>query len=267
MAPVLAALAYPEIDPVALHLGLIAIRWYGLAYLCGFFIAYLILLRMSKRESLKIPPDAVADLMGWIMIGVLAGGRLGWWIFYHRNVGTPEPWWEPIAIWHGGMSFHGGLVGVILALLLWRWRHGTSFWNLADAAAVVTPIGLFLGRIANFLNGELFGRPTNLPWGVIFPGESFARHPSQIYEAMLEGPVLLLLLWLIRRRNLATGSTMAAFSFFYGCIRFGVEFTRQPDPQLGFIAFGWLTMGQLLSAGLIIAGAVVFIWRQRREAR
>jgi phosphatidylglycerol:prolipoprotein diacylglycerol transferase len=190
---------------------------------------------------------------------VILGGRLGWWLFYHRAQGAAEPWYEPIAIWRGGMSFHGGLIGVTVALLWWSWRNKMSFWNLADALAQVTPIGLFLGRIANFINGELVGRPTSLPWGVIFPGENFPRHPSQLYEAILEGPLLWLILWAFahgsRRRE---GQLAAIFLIFYGLLRFAVEFTRQPDEQLGFIAFGWLTMGQLLSIALTFIGFVLY---------
>ena len=263
----LSSVLYPPIDPVALRLGPLAIRWYGLAYLAGFLIAFLALRRMARKETLHVAADAVSELVGWIAIGVVLGGRLGWWVFYHRAAGALEPWYEPFAIWHGGMSFHGGLIGVAVALLAWsRLRHA-SVWNLADCLSLVTPIGLSFGRIANFINAELVGRPTAVPWGVIFPGESVARHPSQLYEAVLEGPLLLLVLWAARKRlRRSDGAVAALFLMFYGIFRFAVEFTRQPDSQLGFIAFGWLTMGQLLSIVIAGIGAILWITRGRFAA-
>jgi phosphatidylglycerol:prolipoprotein diacylglycerol transferase len=211
---------------------------------------------------LRLKTDAIGDLMTWLIIGVMAGGRLGWWLFYHRPEPTPEPWYEPIAIWHGGMSFHGALIGVTLAFVLWSWWHRAPMWNIADAAALVTPVGLFLGRLANFANAELVGRVTDVPWGMIFPGETVPRHPSQLYEAALEGPVLLAIVWLARRfLPRRDGAVASVFVVAYGVIRFCVEFTREPDVQLGFIAFGWLTMGQLLSLLLIVIGIALLAWR------
>jgi phosphatidylglycerol:prolipoprotein diacylglycerol transferase len=257
---IIASIPFPQLDPVALHLGPLQVRWYGLAYLVAFALGYLSLRRMSRTGLLRLPPDALGDLVAWLVAGVMLGGRLGWWLFYHRAQGAAEPWYEPLALWHGGMSFHGGLLGVLIALLIWSWKRRMPFWNLADCLALVAPIGLFLGRVANFINAELVGRPTSLPWGVIFPGEAIPRHPSQLYEALLEGPALLLVLWIaFRFRRPADGRIAAMFLAFYGAFRFVVEFTRQPDPQLGFIAFGWLTMGQLLSAVLAIAGIVLWL--------
>lgn len=260
----LATIPYPQIDPVALRLGPIHIRWYGLAYLLGFVVAYGVLRHLSRRCLLRISREAVSDLVGWLVMGVVLGGRLGWWIFYHRADGAVEPWYEPLAIWHGGMSFHGGLIGVLGALVIWSLARRAPFWNVADCLALVTPIGLFFGRLANFINAELVGRPTTVPWGMIFPGDSVPRHPSQLYEAILEGPVLLMVLWTcFRLRRPSDGRTAALFLICYGLFRFAVEFTRQPDSQLGFIAFGWLTMGQLLSA--ILAGAgIVLLFRLPR---
>lgn len=256
MPRIVAALAYPAIDPVFLHLGPIAIRWYGVAYLVAFFLAYLGLQRMVRSGRLRLSHERLADLLYWLIAGVMVGGRVGWWIFYHRDEGAAEPWYEPLAIWHGGMSFHGGLTGVGVAIFAWAWRNRASPLNIADCVALITPMGLFFGRVANFINAELVGRPTSVPWGIIFPGEIFARHPSQLYEALLEGPLLLAALWAFasrRRRN--EGQTASAFLLLYGVMRFVVEFTRQPDEQLGFIAFGWLTMGQLLSLIISLVGA------------
>ena len=264
----LAVIAYPRIDPDAVRLGVLHVRWYGLAYLLGFALAFATLRRMSGKGILRVPAEAAGDLVSWLAVGVVLGGRLGWWIFYHRSQGAVESWYEPLAIWHGGMSFHGGLAGVLLALLFWSWRRRAPFWNLADCLALVAPLGLFFGRIANFINAELVGRPTDLPWGMIFPGDSVRRHPSQLYEAVLEGPLLLLVLWAafrVGRQN--DGRTAALFLICYGLFRFAVEFTRQPDAQLGFVASGWLTMGQLLSAVTSLIGIVLFLYRPVEAAR
>lgn len=255
MIELLAAISYPHLDPVIVRLGPVAVRWYGAAYLLGFLLAYLGLRRMARNERLRLSLQQLSDLLGWLVVSVLLGGRIGWWVVYHRDGGPLERWYEPLAIWHGGMSFHGALAGVALALVVWSWRRRVRLGKVADALALVAPVGLFLGRIANFINAELVGRPTGLPWGVIFPGEWFARHPSQLYEALLEGPLLLALLWAARRwASLREGCTAALFLILYGLFRFLVEFTRQPDEQIGFVAFGWLTMGQLLSVGLLLFG-------------
>ena len=254
----------PPFDPIAFHLGPLAVRWYGLAYLLGFVLAYYLLRALARRGRLRMHPDLVGDLMFWLAIGVIAGGRLGWWLFYHHNIHPvePEPWWEPIAIWHGGMSFHGGLVGVLIALWGWTKYRKLSLANVADCTVLATPIGLFFGRVANFVNGELWGRAASVPWAMIFPNDptGVARHPSQLYEALLEGPVLLGLLWLADRLwRPRDGRIAVLFVVLYGLIRFGVEFTREPDPQLGYIAFGWLTMGQILSLAIVVAGGIFWM--------
>lgn len=261
----LSLITYPRIDPIALKIGPLAVHWYGLAYLFGFIACYAVLRQMILRKYLEITLDGLSDLSGWLALGVMLGGRTGWWIFYHRDPGHPEPWYEPFAIWHGGMSFHGGLTGVLLVLVWWCWQHKASIWNVADCLALVTPIGLFFGRLANFINAELVGRPSNVPWAMIFPNDVVARHPSQLYEAALEGPLLMLILWTVwRLSRRCDGQIAACFLLFYGIFRIVVEFTRQPDEQLGFIAFGWLTMGQLLSAIPVIAGIVLYIYRRRQ---
>jgi phosphatidylglycerol:prolipoprotein diacylglycerol transferase len=259
---------YPQIDPVMLRIGKLKIRWYGMAYLTGFALAYLVLGRLVRKGVLRISKEALSDLVGWLALGVVAGGRTGWWIFYHRYDPTqPEPWWEPIAIWHGGMSFHGGLTGVLLVLWIWSKLNRAPLLNVADCLALVTPIGLCLGRIANFINAELVGRVSNVPWAMIFPGETQPRHPSQIYEAILEGPVLLAALWALKAlKNRHDGQIAAAFVVFYAVFRFLVEFTREPDKQVGYIAFGWLTMGQLLSVVIGLLGAAGWIALSFRRA-
>jgi phosphatidylglycerol:prolipoprotein diacylglycerol transferase len=266
MTGILSAIPHPSIDPVIFRLGPLALRWYGLAYLAGFAMGYVLLRRMVRTGRLRISTDDLLSLIGWLVLGVLVGGRFGWWVFYYGGQGAAEPWYAPVAIWQGGMSFHGGLAGVAVVLAIWTTLRGMPFWNIADALALVAPVGLFLGRIANFVNAELVGRPTDLVWEVIFPGETFARHPSQLYEAVLEGPLLLLVLWSMAwRGRLGDGQIAAAFLIAYGAFRFVVEFTRQPDEQLGFILFGWLTMGQLLSGIIVAAG--IGLWLHRHERR
>ncbi len=263
---IVATIAYPAIDPVLFRLGPLSIRWYGLAYVLGFILAYAGMRMMIRSGRLHISYPQLSDLLGWLVLGVVAGGRIGWWFFYDRSMDMEDHWFEPFAIWRGGMSFHGGVMGVALVLAIWSWCQRAAFWDIADALSLVAPIGLFLGRIANFINAELVGRPTSMPWGIIFPGDAVARHPSQLYEAMLEGPLLLLVLWTVaRRRDLRDGRVTAAFLVFYAAGRFAVEFTRQPDTQLGFIAFGWLTMGQLLSVLLATVGAVLWLVHPTRK--
>jgi phosphatidylglycerol:prolipoprotein diacylglycerol transferase len=256
----LALIQYPQINPVLLPLGPISIRWYGVSYLTGFVLAYLVLLRLVRRHEIRISKEMLGDLIGWLALGVVAGGRIGYMLFYYKpEMGEKPPWWEPIAIWHGGMAFHGGLAGVMLVLYGWSRFNKVPFLNLADGLSLVTPIGLCLGRIANFINGELYGRgPTNVPWAMIFPGDpqKLPRHPSQLYESILEGPVLLLLVWAMRSwRNRREGQIAASFVLFYGVLRFAVEFTREPDKQLGYVAFG-LTRGQELSIAIGLVGLV-----------
>lgn len=267
----LCLIPYPRIDPVLVRLGPLEVHWYGIAYLLAFVIGYVCLRRMSDRGTLRLSRGGVSDLISWIVVGVLLGGRLGWWLFYSTHpfaISRWENWYEPIAIWHGGMSFHGGLIGVALAVVIWTRATRAPFWNIVDALALVVPIGLFFGRIANFINGELYGRPTTAPFAMIFPTDpqSLPRHPSQLYEAFLEGPLLLACLWIIRRLTRREGVVAGSFLILYGVFRFGVEFAREPDPQLGYIAFGWLTMGQLLSLLLALAGIILVAARRRDTA-
>jgi len=257
---------YPHIDPDMLRIGRFAIHWYGMAYLTGFVLGYLVLIRLTRLQVMRIKAEWLGDLVGWLALGVVIGGRTGWWIFYHHHMERlhdqrVERWWEPIAVWHGGMSFHGGFLGVVLVLWIWSRIQKASFLNLTDCLALVAPIGIFLGRIANFINGELFGRESHVPWAMIFPSDPLGlpRHPSQIYEAILEGPVLLALVWLTKwLRGRRDGQIAATFVIFYAVFRFLVEFTREPDEQLGHI-LGPLTMGQLLSLAMGLAGLIWWI--------
>lgn len=253
------------IDPVAFHIGPLAVRWYGLAYMAAFVISYSMLRGAIGRKTLPLSRERLDELLFWLVVGVIVGGRLGWWLFYRPTATAFDSWYEAFAIWHGGMSFHGGLTGVAIATFIWtRCRH-VPVWNLLDHLALTAPIGLMLGRIANFINAELIGRPSDLPWAIVFPGEDVARHPSQLYEALLEGPVLLLSLLIVRKLLPARDGVIAgAFLVFYGLFRFMVEFTRQPDPQLGFIGWGWLTMGQLLSSVIATVGLALVLKRLQR---
>jgi phosphatidylglycerol---prolipoprotein diacylglyceryl transferase len=267
MELLLAAIEFPQIDPVIVRVGPLALRWYGVAYVSGFVLGYLLMLRLAQRGVVRISTELLGELVGWIVIGVLVGGRTGWWLFYHR--GPRTTWYEPLAVWEGGMSFHGGLVGVAIMLLAWSWWRRADFWSLVDGLALVVPVGLFFGRIANFINQELVGRRTDVPWAVIFPAKDTApRHPSQLYEAVLEGPVLMAVLWVALRWRRREGQLGALFLIGYGLFRFLVEFTREPDDQIGFVAFGWLTMGQLLSVLLLVAGVVLLVVKSlsRRSA-
>jgi len=258
---------FPNIDPVLVSIGPFAIRWYALAYIVGilggWFYARAIV-RSEARWGGKAPLTVTDydDFILWVTLGIILGGRIGYVLFYNAPYFVEHPA-EIVQLWKGGMSFHGGFLGCVAAVVLFAWHRGIPWLSLGDITCAVAPIGLFLGRLANFINAELVGRPTSLPWGVIFPGENFARHPSEIYEAILEGPVLLTSLWLARRYlRLRDGQIGALFLVLYGIIRFVVEFTRQPDAQLGFIALGWLTMGQLLSCLFALAGLILFFLRR-----
>ncbi len=255
---------FPAIDPVFLRLGPLQFRWYGLMYVIGFLASYFIIRNEVRRKNLSLDNEAVADLIFCLALGVVAGGRLGYVLFYDLPVYLAHPL-RIFAIWQGGMSFHGGLIGVSLAAVWYARRYELSYLNLADLAALAAPVGLGLGRIGNFINGELYGRPTSMPWGMIFPdGGPLPRHPSQLYEALLEGVLLFLLVRLGARRLQASGSAMATFLCGYGLFRFVVELFREPDRQLGLF-FGFFSMGQLLSLPLFLAGGLLLVWLNRRK--
>ncbi len=258
-----ALMPFPEIDPVAFSLGPLAVHWYGLAYVAGIVCGWLYARRMVQRDDLwpdNRSPITVAhldDFLLWVAVGIVLGGRLGYVLFYDFAAVSQNPV-RAIEIWNGGMSFHGGFIGAVLAIILFARKHGIPVWSMLDTIAAVVPFGLFFGRIANFINGELWGRLSDAPWAVVFPtGGPFARHPSQLYEAFLEGLVLLSILAILVFRVKALkrpGFVAGAFVFGYALSRIFVEFFREPDAQLGYLAFGWLTMGMLLSMPMVALG-------------
>lgn len=256
-------LTYPSISPIALQIGAIKIYWYGLMYVIGFIIAWILAIYLVKDRKNFLTTEQVSDLIFYCALGVILGGRLGYALiysvdFYHHPLSI-------IKIWEGGMSFHGGLIGVIIAFFLFAKKVKRNFLTIADFVSPFVPIGLFLGRIGNFINSELWGRVTTVPWGMVFPnGGSLPRHPSQLYEALLEGLVLFIILWIYSKKPRPEGRISGLFLIGYGIARIVCEFFRNPDPQIGYIAFGWLTMGQLLSLPMIIIGLLLFYKKSKR---
>ncbi|MBV8549600.1 MAG: prolipoprotein diacylglyceryl transferase [Alphaproteobacteria bacterium] len=252
---------------MAFHLGPLAIRWYALAYLAGFLLGWRYCLRLAHSFKHAPSADLYDAFLTWAVIGTVLGGRIGYVLFYNGDYYWSHPT-EMLQVWHGGMSFHGGMMGVIAAAILFTQRHKLSFFAFTDILACVTPIGLGLGRLANFVNGELFGRTTDVPWAMIFPrGGDLPRHPSQLYEAGLEGLVLFLVLYAFSRQERyreRIGFLSGVFLLGYGLFRFGVEFCREPDPQLGFL-FAGATMGQLLCVPMVLFG-IYLIGRSDRRA-
>lgn len=253
----------PQIDPILFHLGPLAVRWYGLMYLLGFVAAFFIISRLAPRRNLPLDKDAVSDLLFYIVLGVILGGRFGYVLFYNFSYFIEHPL-QIFAVWQGGMSFHGGLAGVVIATLIYSRRHAIAILPLADILAIAATIGLGLGRIGNFINGELWGRVTTLPWGVVFPGAGpQPRHPSQLYEAMLEGPIIFFLLYWLFSRKVKSGLVFFFFLIFYGIGRFIIEFFREPDQQVGFL-WGGATMGQMLCLAMILLGIGGLFWLKKR---
>ena len=254
-------LNYPDFDPVIFSIGPLAIRWYGLMYVIGFIAAWLLAARRAKENWSPIGQDKVDDLVFWAMLGVIAGGRLGYCIVYGWQLWLADPLYV-FKITQGGMSFHGGLVGVMIAMWLFGRRLGLGMLQVTDFVAPLVPIGLGTGRIGNFINGELWGKPTDVPWSFNVHGQSL--HPSQLYEALLEGLVLFVILWVFSSRPRPHMAVSGMFLLFYGAFRFFVEFYRVPDADLGYLALGWVTMGQILSAPMIVGGAVLLFLAYRK---
>ncbi len=259
-------LTYPNIDPVALELGPLKIHWYGITYLIGFAAAWWLGRLRARRPGSGWTEQQVGDLIFYGALGVILGGRIGYVLFYDLPVYLDNPL-RIFQIWQGGMSFHGGLIGVLIGMALFARRYRKSFFEVTDFLAPLAPIGIGVVRIGNFINGELWGKVSDLPWAMVFPsGGPLPRHPSQLYESFLEGAVLFAIVWLYSSRTRPLRAVSGMFLLFYGIFRFLVEFVRVPDPQLGYLAFGWVTMGQILSLPMIVAGAVL-IWLayRRRE--
>jgi phosphatidylglycerol---prolipoprotein diacylglyceryl transferase len=252
---------YPHIDPIIFHLGPLAVRWYGLMYLLGFLFAYFIIRHLARYRNLELSSAQLSDLLFYAVIGVILGGRLGYTLFYNSSYYLAHPL-EIFAVWEGGMSFHGGLIGVVVCVLFFCIRQRLPVLLMSDILVTAAPIGLGLGRLGNFINGELWGRVTTVPWGMVFPGGGPApRHPSQLYEGFFEGLVLFAILYFLVRRRVTAGTVFSSFFLGYGIIRFSLEFFRQPDAHLGFF-WGEATMGQLLSVPMILVGLVGLVYFQ-----
>lgn len=260
-------LQHPQIDPVAIAIGPLKIHWYGLTYLVGFVAGWWLGRLRTRKPWSPINEEQMGDLLFYLALGVILGGRIGYVLFYNFEAFLADPLWL-LRVWEGGMSFHGGLLGVMFAMWWYGRKVGCGFWRLADFVAPLVPVGLGAGRIGNFINGELWGKPTDVPWGMVFrtAPDSLARHPSQLYQFALEGVALFVILWWFSSRQRPTMAVSGLFLICYGVFRFLVEFVRQPDPQLGYLAFDWLTMGQVLSAPMIVAGAVLMFIAYRRQA-
>ncbi|WP_353683785.1 prolipoprotein diacylglyceryl transferase [Thermodesulfovibrio sp. 3907-1M] len=254
---------YPNISPEIVKIGPLSIRWYGLMYLIGFICSYLIVRSEIKRRGLRVEKDFLENLYFYLILGLLLGARLGYVIFYNLPYYIKHPL-EVFAIWQGGMSFHGGLIGVIVSAWLFTRAKKFDFLTLTDMLVLTAPIGLGLGRIGNFINGELFGRITDVPWAMIFPeGGPLPRHPSQLYEAAVEGVALFVILWFLKDKFSRSGIISSLFLILYGVFRFFVEFFREPDPQIGYI-LGIFTMGQILCSIMILAGLGLILYRSRK---
>jgi phosphatidylglycerol---prolipoprotein diacylglyceryl transferase len=256
-------LQYPDINPIALQVGPVKVHWYGLMYLISFLAAWALLTWRSRQSNSGWTSEQVSDLIIYIALGVLLGGRIGYMLFYD----LPDFLHAPLTlfrIWDGGMSFHGGLLGVILSVWLYGRRIQKSIWDITDFIAPIVPIGLGLGRLGNFINGELWGRVSHVPWAMVFPsGGYYPRHPSQLYESLLEGVVLFFMLWFFSVKPRPRFAVTALFFLSYGVFRSFCEFFRQPDPQYGYLALHWLTMGQVLSIPMILVGSFALYWIYR----
>ena len=260
-------LVHPQFDPVAFHVGPLAVRWYGLMYLVG-FVLFVVLGKIRARQNLLTGwhPRDVDDMLFFGVFGVILGGRLGYVLFYKPLYYFEHPL-EVLALWQGGMSFHGGFLGVLIALALFARRRHKRWLEVTDFVAPLMPLGLAAGRLGNFINGELWGRPASGPWAMVFPQvDAVPRHPSQLYELGLEGIVLFVLLWLYARRRRPVGAVSGLFLIGYGSFRFLVEYAREPDNFLGVLALGW-TMGQWLSLPMIVAGVGLMLWAYWRAGK
>ena len=260
-------LVYPDFDPVAFQLGPLAVRWYGLMYAVGFLAAWWLGRLRTRRPAAPLTAAQMDDFVIYGARGAVLGGRIGYVLFYNLPAFLDNPL-ILLRIWEGGMSFHGGMLGVLVAVWLYARKVERSFLTLTDFIAPLTPIGLGAGRLGNFINGELWGAPTSLPWGMVYPPlGTVARHPSQLYQLALEGVALFVILWWFSSRPRPRAAVSGLFLLCYGSFRFLVEFVRLPDSHLGYLAFGWLTMGQLLSLPMILGGIGLLAWAYGRNKR
>ncbi len=258
-------LIHPDIDPVAFQLGPLSVHWYGLMYLIGFLCAWGILRFREQYVSQSWSSDNVADVLFYSAVGVIAGGRLGYVLFYGLSGYLADPL-SIFKLWDGGMSFHGGLLGVLFALWVFSLRFKKNYFDVTDFIAPAVPLGLAAGRLGNFINSELWGRVTDVPWGMVYPNvDRLPRHPSEVYEFLLEGICLFLIVWFFSRKPKPRMAVSGCFLVFYGVFRVLAECFREPDMQLGFIAGDWLTMGQLLSVPMIVLGAILLILAYRKR--
>ena len=276
-----------DFDPVALDLGPVQIHWYGITYLVAFGLGWYLLARRAREDHWPLTPPQAGDFMFWCVIGIFVGGRMGYVLFYALDRWFADPLF-PLWVQQGGMSFHGGLIGVLVAIWFYARHLGVSFLRLGDFSAQVVPLGLACGRIGNFIGGELWGRISDVPWAMIFPNaidrslrgtdalqeawrsgrlDELARHPSQLYQAALEGLLLFVIVWVFARKPRPAGAVGGLFLAGYAVFRWLAEFFREPDAHLGFIAFDWLTMGQVLSLPMFIAGVGLMIWAYRGRRR
>jgi phosphatidylglycerol---prolipoprotein diacylglyceryl transferase len=256
-------LHFPNIDPIAFSLGPMDVHWYGIMYLVGFVSAWLLAQWRVKHYQLAWTSEQVSDLIFFAAIGVILGGRIGYMLFYNTEELISQPW-DLLKIWQGGMSFHGGFLGVVVAAAFFAKKIKKTFLEVADFIVPLVPLGLLAGRAGNFINGELWGRVTTMPWGMIFPAiDDNPRHPSQLYELGLEGIFLFVLVWWYAAKPRPAGCVSAIFLMGYGACRLLVECFREPDTQLGYLAFHWLTMGQLLSIPMFLVG--LFLWWIKRN--
>tara|TARA_Y100001935_G_C17311632_1_gene516920 strand:+ start:108 stop:944 length:837 start_codon:yes stop_codon:yes gene_type:complete len=270
---------YPEINPIFISLGPLELHWYGLMYVLGFLFAWKLALIKVKNESFFISENQVDELIFYGALGVIIGGRLGYIFFYGFDAWLKDPI-ILLRIWEGGMSFHGGLIGVIIAVVIFSYKQKLRFWPVMDLVAVITPVGLFTGRLGNFINGELWGSPSNLPWAMkvgcaeradlclnklnLTLEDKFtpALHPTQLYEAFFEGLILFIILWIYSSKPRVISSISSLFLIGYSFFRFFIEFLRIPDSHLGYFAFNWLTLGQILCIPMFIAGIVLY-WQSK----
>ena len=256
---------HPDIDPVAVAIGPLAVHWYGLMYLLSFLIGWGLGIVRTKQAHIQWQREEVGDLLFYVVLGVVVGGRVGYMLFYQPGLLLENPL-QLFYIWQGGMSFHGGMLGVFAAAGWFARSTQRAFFDITDFVAPIVPIGLFFGRIANFINGELIGRVTDVPWAMIYPRVDMApRHPSELYEAGLEGLLLFAILWWFARKPRPRMAVSGLFLIGYGCLRFFAEFFRQPDSFLGFVAFDWMTMGQVLCTPMILGGILLLTLAYKRN--